>query len=133
MLNSDAACSLLSNTNEVVKWIGTARAPVDGSGDVPACNARVSKPGSAWPGMVSPLEMVGFSGCRRCELWAILNPPPLPGAPHESQRHSASQGRHVVYRLARSDTARSGERIVRARHRFARRDGPRRTHRYADL
>ena len=47
MLNSDAACSLESNTNEVVRWIGTARAPVAGSGAAPACSASVSKPGVA--------------------------------------------------------------------------------------
>jgi CBS domain-containing protein len=54
MLNSDAACSLFSNTNEVVRWIGTARAPVAGSGAAPACTASVSKPGSDEPGMGTP-------------------------------------------------------------------------------
>ena len=47
MLKSEAACSLDSNTNDVVRWIGTARAPVAGSGAAPACSASVSKPGSA--------------------------------------------------------------------------------------
>ena len=51
MLNSEAACSLLSNTNEVLRWMGTARAPVAGSGAAPACRARVSNPGSLWPAM----------------------------------------------------------------------------------
>src|ERR1700743_3888628 len=51
MLNSDAACSLDSNTNEVVRWMGVARAPVAGSGAAPACRARVSKAGSDGPGM----------------------------------------------------------------------------------
>src|SRR4029079_4004174 len=51
MLNSDAAWSLLSNTNEVLRWIGTARAPVAGSGAAPACSARVSNAGSLWPAM----------------------------------------------------------------------------------
>src|SRR5688572_20186545 len=51
MLNSDAACSLFSNTKDVLRWIGTARAPVAGSGAAPACSARVSKPGSDGPGM----------------------------------------------------------------------------------
>ena len=47
MLKSEAACSLDSKTNEVVRWIGVARAPVAGSGAAPACSARVSKPGFA--------------------------------------------------------------------------------------
>src|SRR5688500_12872759 len=51
MLNSDAACSLFSNTNEVDRWIGTARAPVAGSGAAPACSARVSNAGSDGPAM----------------------------------------------------------------------------------
>src|SRR6185295_11056419 len=51
MLNSDAACSEFSNTKEVVRWMGTARAPVAGSGAAPACSARVSKPGSEEPAM----------------------------------------------------------------------------------
>src|ERR1700761_2249381 len=51
MLNSDAACSLDSNTNDVVRWMGVARAPVAGSGAAPACRARVSKAGSDGPGM----------------------------------------------------------------------------------
>ena len=46
MLNSEAACSLLWNTNEVLRWMGVTRAPVVGSGVAPACNASVSKPGS---------------------------------------------------------------------------------------
>lgn len=45
-LNSEAAWSLDSKTKEVVRWIGTARAPVVGSGAAPACSASVSKPGS---------------------------------------------------------------------------------------
>src|SRR5215203_2632579 len=65
MLKSEAACSLDSNTNEVVRWIGTARAPVAGSGAAPACTARVSKPGLAWPAM-------GWKVVRRRRLWAIL-------------------------------------------------------------
>src|SRR5205085_3464550 len=51
MLNSDAAWSLLSKTNEVVRWMGTARAPVAGSGAAPACSARVSNEGSEGPGI----------------------------------------------------------------------------------
>ena len=46
MLNSEAACSLLWNTKLVLRWMGTARAPVVGSGTAPACSARVSNPGS---------------------------------------------------------------------------------------
>jgi hypothetical protein len=42
--NRSAACSTSSNTNEVVWWIGTARAPVVGSTRWPACTASVSKP-----------------------------------------------------------------------------------------
>ena len=45
-LNSEAALSLDSKTNEVVRWMGVARAPVAGSGEAPACSASVSKPGS---------------------------------------------------------------------------------------
>ena len=45
-LKSAAAWSLDSKTKEVVRWIGTARAPVAGSGAAPACRASVSKPGS---------------------------------------------------------------------------------------
>jgi hypothetical protein len=67
MLNSDAACSLLSNTNDVVRWMGTARAPVAGSGAAPACSASVSKPGSEGPGIrvflgVSLAGIVGYIG-----------------------------------------------------------------------
>jgi hypothetical protein len=69
MLNSDAACSLFSNTKEVVRWIGTARAPVAGSGAAPACSARVSNPGSEEPGIrVCSISSV----CRSRALWAIL-------------------------------------------------------------
>src|SRR6476661_4577344 len=49
MLNSDAAWSASRNTNEVVKWIGVARAPVVGSGAAPACSDSVSKPGYLGP------------------------------------------------------------------------------------
>src|ERR1700710_1734294 len=60
MLNSDAACSLDSNTNEVVRWMGVARAPVAGSGAAPACSARVSKAGSDGPGMGTLARVSGF-------------------------------------------------------------------------
>src|SRR4029079_17148660 len=70
MLKSDAACSLDSKTNEVVRWIGTARAPVAGSGAAPAWTARVSKPGLAEPAMAR--EVV----CDR-RLWAnMVRPTP---------------------------------------------------------
>src|SRR6478736_8168104 len=51
MLNRLAACSLFSKTKLVLRWIGTARAPVAGSGTAPACSARVSNPGSEEPAM----------------------------------------------------------------------------------
>src|SRR5678816_1592116 len=78
MLNSDAACSLFSNTNEVVRWIGTARAPVAGSGAAPACTASVSKPGSDEPGMGTPWTAgKGAGWCCATALWAILVLHPL--------------------------------------------------------
>src|SRR3954447_23420078 len=49
MLKRLAACARLSKTKLVVRWIGTARAPVAGSGAAPACSARVSNPGSEAP------------------------------------------------------------------------------------
>ena len=45
-LKRAAAWSLDSKTKEVLRWMGTARAPVAGSGAAPACRASVSKPGS---------------------------------------------------------------------------------------
>src|SRR5689334_6778696 len=73
MLNSDAACSLFSNTKEVVRWMGTARAPVAGSGAAPACRARVSNAGSEEPAIGDPRV------CRSRGLWAILGRPPARG------------------------------------------------------
>src|SRR4029453_17911081 len=103
MLNSDAACSLLSNTNDVLRWMGTARAPVAGSGAAPACTASVSKPGSKGPGMSEGGgERRGGGGRSRAKavlraaLWAILARHPRRGEPHEGQRHPTGQGRHPV-------------------------------------
>src|SRR6185436_3506675 len=85
MLNSAAAWSLLSNTKLVLRWIGTARAPVDGSGPAPACSASVSKPGSDGPGMGSPVvlrgrrrHLVGAAGdvvVKNCGLYWPDTPP----------------------------------------------------------
>ena len=50
--NKLAACSVLSNTNEVVWYIGTARAFVEGSGTCPPCRAFVP-----CPGMISPVSV----------------------------------------------------------------------------
>src|SRR4051812_2072379 len=74
MLNSDAAWSLLSNTKDVVRWMGTARAPVAGSGAAPACSARGSNPGSEEPGMEGcpRNDLQGERGCCSPGLWAIL-------------------------------------------------------------
>src|ERR1700744_563598 len=69
MLNSDAACSLDSNTKDVVRWMGVARAPVAGSGAAPACRARVSKAGSDGPGME------GFRDVLRCSIEALRSGP----------------------------------------------------------
>ena len=69
MLNRLAACSLFSKTKLVVRWIGTARAPVAGSGAAPACSARVSNPGSEEPAMAGlpvggTAAIVGYIGLR---------------------------------------------------------------------
>ncbi len=63
MLNRLAACSLFSKTKLVLRWIGTARAPVAGSGAAPACSARVSKPGSEYPDMRALFRVVFAADC----------------------------------------------------------------------
>src|SRR3954464_12882808 len=107
MLNSAAAWSLESNTNEVLRWIGTARAPVAGSGAAPAWTAKVSNPGSLWPGIE------GLRGCCGGALWALLGGRQrgaLSGRlDHEGERHPARQGRHAVHGFARSAAGRRGQ------------------------
>ena len=68
-MNRLAACSLLSKTKLVLRWIGTARAPVAGSGAAPACSARVSKPGSDRMGAGHGQL---FEAVDAAALWAIL-------------------------------------------------------------
>src|SRR5688572_26452697 len=58
MLKSDAACSLSRNTYEVVWYTGTARLPVAGSGDCPACRAKVSKPGYFGPATEKSVQVL---------------------------------------------------------------------------
>ncbi len=64
MLNRLAACSLFSNTKLVLRWIGTARAPVAGSGAAPACSASVSNPGSEYPAIEGPSATSQRGHCR---------------------------------------------------------------------
>ena len=71
----DYARSLTNASTEIVMqhldlYRGTARAPVAGSGAAPACSARVSKPGSLYPGMV-----VGRPGCCVDALCAMFFQP----------------------------------------------------------
>src|SRR5574343_528864 len=72
MLNSEAACALSWNTKEVLRWMGTARATVAGSGAAPACSARVSKPGSEWPAIFDVAQ--GHRELVCGGLCAMLNP-----------------------------------------------------------
>src|SRR5512138_267685 len=110
MLNSDAAWSLFSNTNEVLRWIGTARAPVAGSGAAPACSASVSNEGSEAPGMGE------FLGCIGRELWAILARRIPPESTHEGQRHPPRQGRHAVHRAPGTASRAGADHDGRVRH-----------------
>src|SRR6478609_7849431 len=80
-LNSDAAWSLDSKTNEVVRWIGTARAPVAGSGAAPLDVLARSIVGYIHPQRPSPRHTRGDS--------------------HEGQRHPAREGQHPLHRPAR--------------------------------
>src|ERR1700752_3520395 len=106
--------------------MGTARAPVAGSGALPACSASVSEPGSEWLGMGSPLILwLGDAGhCGTAprpevvrRLWATIEATFRPAgsgiaakiqrtsskeAPHESQRHPPRQGQHAFHRRARA-------------------------------
>src|SRR3569623_1838306 len=110
MLNSDAACSLDSNTKEVLRCSGVARAPVAGSGAAPACSARVSKDGSDGPGMAVSCETVARAspspeaGIDRdanaaivCYVEALFPPDSPRRRCHESQRHPACQGQYLVH------------------------------------
>jgi hypothetical protein len=76
MLNRLAACSLFWKTKLVLRWMGTARAPVAGSGAAPACSARVSNPGSEEPAMGSfrkdGAQIVGY-----IDLHPAASPHPL--------------------------------------------------------
>src|SRR5690606_31698201 len=117
-----AAWSLDSKTKEVVRWMGTARAPVLGSGAAPACSARVSKPGSAWPAMgrspwVVLRFVVGYIGpsAVRAGDWQL----PEENS-HESQRHPARQRGHALHRLAQRAARCGGAGHGPVRHWFSR-------------
>src|SRR5512132_3189496 len=69
--NRSAASSALSNTNDVVWYIGTARAPVVGSGRAPAWMARVRAP-QTW----SSIDVTRAKVASSCGSAEALGPHP---------------------------------------------------------